>query len=95
MSSRRLLLLPRALFLLLPLSAAPDQRVLALTAPALTDDTYHTQTALLLPAWTGLLERDFVILIQFGAKYFPVVLIGKDGGARASVFGIAGPAGVV
>jgi hypothetical protein len=64
------------------MSAAPDQRILAISAPSLTDDTYRTQAALLLPAWPGLLERDFVVQTRFDAKTFSVVLIGKDGGEK-------------
>lgn len=66
-------------FLALPLSAAPERRVLIISAPSLTDDAYRTQAALLLPAWPGLIECDFVIQTQFGAKTFSLVLIGKDG----------------
>ena len=76
------LLLVLSLSLLLPMSAAPDQRILAIAAPTLTDDSYRTQAALLLPAWPGLIERDFVVQTQFGAKSFSVVLIGKDGGEK-------------
>ena len=76
------LLLSLSLSLLVPLNAAPDQRVLVIAAPTLTDESYRTQAALLLPAWPGLIERDFVIQTQFGAKSFSVVLIGKDGGEK-------------
>ena len=66
----------------LALSAAPEKRVLIVSAPAQTDDAYRTQAALLLPAWAGLIERDFVVQTTFGAKTFSVVLIGKDGGEK-------------
>lgn len=64
------------------MSAAPDQRVLAIAAPSLGDEAYRTQAALLLPALAGLIERDFVVQTQFGAKSFYVVLVGKDGGEK-------------
>ena len=70
------------LFSTVTLSAAPDRRVLVISAPALTDDTYRTQAALLLPAWAGLLERDFTVETRLNAKTFSVVLIGKDGGEK-------------
>ncbi len=61
---------------------APDQRVLIISAPSLTDDAYRTQAALLLPAWAGLLERDFTVQTRFDAPAFSVALIGKDGGEK-------------
>jgi len=76
------LLLPLSLALILPMFAAPDQRILVIAAPSLTDESYRAQAAVLLPAWTGLLERDFVVQTQFGAKLFSVTLIGKDGGEK-------------
>jgi hypothetical protein len=76
------LLLSLSLSLLLPLNAAPDQRILAIAAPSPNDDTYRTQAALLLPALAGLNERDFTVQIRFDAKTFSVVLIGKDGGEK-------------
>lgn len=60
----------------------PNRRILTITAPSLTDDTYRTQAALLIPAWRGLLEREFVVETRFGAPAFSVVLIGKDGGEK-------------
>ena len=64
--------------------AAPttDRRVLIVSAPSLADDAYRTQAALLLPAWTGLLERDFTVETRFDTKTFSVVLVGKDGGEK-------------
>ncbi len=76
------LLFTLSLSLLLPLSAAPDQRVLAIAAPSLADETYRTQAALLLPVLAGLHERDFVVQTRFDVKTFSVVLIGKDGGEK-------------
>jgi hypothetical protein len=76
------LLFPFSLALTLPMSAALDQRILVIAAPSLTDESYRAQAAVLLPAWAGLLERDFVVKIQFGAKLFSVTLIGKDGGEK-------------
>jgi hypothetical protein len=64
------------------LAAPPDPRVLLIAAPSTNDDTYRTQAALLLPAWAGLIERDFVVRTQLDAKTFSVVLIGKDGGEK-------------
>ena len=66
----------------LTLSAAPDRRVLVVSAPSLTDNSFRAQAALLLPAWSGLIERDFVIQTRLDAKTFSVVLIGKDGGEK-------------
>lgn len=77
-----LLLLFLFLFIVPPLPASPDQRILLIAAPSLNDDAYRTQAALLLPALAGLNERDFVVQIQFGTKSFSVVLIGKDGGEK-------------
>jgi len=79
---RFLLLLPFFLSMAISLSAAPDRRVLIISAPSLTDDTYRTQAALLLSAWPGLLERDFTVETRFDAKTFSIVLIGKDGGEK-------------
>ena len=79
---RPLLLLPLVLAFALPLAAAPDRRVLVISAPSPTDDAYRTQAALLLPAWAGLLERDFTVETRLNAKTFSVVLIGKDGGEK-------------
>ena len=64
------------------LSAAPEVRVLLISAPSAKDDTYRTQAALLLPAWAGLIERDFVVQTRLDAKTFSIVLIGKDGGEK-------------
>jgi hypothetical protein len=77
-----LLLFLLSLSILPPLPAAPDQRLLVITAPSLKDDAYRTQAALLLPALAGLNERDFVVQIQFGTTSFSVVIIGKDGGEK-------------
>ncbi len=83
MRSLRFLLLSLALaFPLLMSAVAADQRVLAIAAPSTTDETYRTQASLLLPVWSGLVERDFVIQTRFGAEAFSVVLIGKDGGEK-------------
>ena len=76
------LLLPFSLALVPPMFAAPDQRILVIAAPALTDEAYRAQAAVLLPEWAGLLDRDFVVQTQFGAKLFSVTLIGKDGGEK-------------
>lgn len=59
-----------------------EKRVLRVVAPSVENESYRKQAALLLPAWTGLLERDFVIETQFGAPRFMVTLIGKDGGEK-------------
>lgn len=59
-----------------------EQRILRITAPSAENETYRAQAALLLPAWSGLLERDFVIECHFEAKAFAVTLIGKDGGEK-------------
>ena len=64
------------------LSAAPEMRVLLISAPSAKDDAYRTQAALLLPAWAGLIERDFIVQTRLDAKTFSVVLIGKDGGEK-------------
>lgn len=71
------------------LSAAPAaepsaRRGLVITAPAVTDEAYRAQAAILLPGWAGLLERDFVVTTRFDAgAAFSVALIGKDGGEKA------------
>lgn len=83
MRSLRFLILCLALsFPVLMSAAAAEQRVLAIAAPSPADDTYRTQAALLLPVWSGLLERDFVVQTRFGAEAFSVILIGKDGGEK-------------
>jgi hypothetical protein len=79
---RPLFLLPLLLSFAFPLAAAPDRRVLVISAPSPTDDAYRAQAALLLPAWAGLLERDFTVETRLNAKTFSVVLIGKDGGEK-------------
>ncbi|RXK55345.1 DUF4174 domain-containing protein [Oleiharenicola lentus] len=65
-----------------PARAAADHRVLVIAAPSVKNDQYRDQAALLLPAWSGLIERDFVIETRFGASTFTVTLIGKDGGEK-------------
>jgi hypothetical protein len=71
------------------LTAAPPaetsaRRVLVITAPSVANEAYRTQAAILLPAWAGLLERDFVVTTRFDAGVaFSVALIGKDGGEKA------------
>jgi len=78
-------LLACGLAALLPLSAAAafaETRRLVIAAPASDSPAYRDQAALLLPAWPGLVERDFVVETRFGAAAFSVVLIGKDGGEK-------------
>lgn len=75
----------------LTLAATPEPRVLVLSAPSLTDDAYRTQAALLLPAWSGLIERDFVVQTRLSAKSFSVVLIGKDGGEKLRRTAVVAP----
>jgi len=58
------------------------KRVLVITAPGPEHVAYREQAAVLLPAWRGLIERDFVIETRFGPAAFSVVLIGKDGGEK-------------
>lgn len=65
-----------------PPRAAADHRVLVIAAPSLQDEHYREQAAQLLPAWAGLIERDFIIETRFGAPVFAVTLIGKDGGEK-------------
>ncbi len=62
------------------LSAA--KRVLVISAPDAAHPAYREQAVALLPEWSGLIERDFVIESRFGAPAFAVVLIGKDGGEK-------------
>lgn len=57
-------------------------RLLVISAPGPEHAAYREQAAVLLPAWRGLLERDFVIETRFGPAGFSVVLIGKDGGEK-------------
>lgn len=59
-----------------------DARVLVVSAPDAGHAAYRDQAAQLLPAWRGLIERDFVVETRFGAAAFSVVLIGKDGGEK-------------
>jgi len=58
------------------------RRLLVISAPGPEHPDYREQAAMLLPAWRGLLERDFVVETRFGATAFSVVLIGKDGGEK-------------
>lgn len=58
------------------------KRVLVISAPDAAHPAYREQAAALLPEWSGLIERDFVIESRFGARAFAVVLIGKDGGEK-------------
>lgn len=63
--------------------AAPaDPRRLVISAPGPEHPAYREQAAVLLPAWRGLIERDFIIETRFGSAGFSVVLIGKDGGEK-------------
>ncbi len=79
-----------AILLLLPVLAcaaetarsAPDRRLLVISAPSATDEAFRTQAALLISAWSGLLERDFSVETRFDAPAFSVALIGKDGGEK-------------
>ena len=57
-------------------------RVLVIDTPATTEPVYQTQAAALLPAWTGLLERDLHIITRDSAQSFRIRLIGKDGGVK-------------
>jgi hypothetical protein len=57
-------------------------RRLVISAPNVDHAAYREQAAQLLPAWSGLVERDFVLETRFGAPAFSVVLIGKDGGEK-------------
>ncbi len=79
---RSFFLLPLLVSFALPLSAAPERRVLIISAPSLADETYRTQAALLLSAWPGLIERDFTVETRFDAKSFSIILVGKDGGEK-------------
>lgn len=62
--------------------SSADPRRLVISAPGPEHPAYREQAAALLPAWRGLLERDFVIETRFGPAAFSVVLIGKDGGEK-------------
>ncbi|MDI1249127.1 MAG: DUF4174 domain-containing protein [Lacunisphaera sp.] len=62
--------------------APAETRRLVISAPGPEHPAYREQAAVLLPAWRGLLERDFVIETRFGPAAFSVVLIGKDGGEK-------------
>jgi hypothetical protein len=57
-------------------------RLLVISAPNVDHTVYREQAATLRPAWSGLVERDFVLETRFGAPAFSVVLIGKDGGEK-------------
>jgi hypothetical protein len=59
-----------------------DPRRLVISAPGPEHPAYREQAAVLLPAWRGLIERDFIIETRFGPAAFSVVLIGKDGGEK-------------
>jgi hypothetical protein len=61
---------------------ASDRRLLIVATPALDDPSYRAQAAALIAAWDGLIERDFRILTETGAKAFSVRLLGKDGGEK-------------
>jgi hypothetical protein len=62
--------------------ASTSVRRLVISAPGPEHPAYREQAAVLLPAWRGLIERDFVIETRFGPAAFSVVLIGKDGGEK-------------
>ena len=79
------LLLPFSLALVPPMFAAPDQRILVIAAPALTDEAYRAQAAVLLPEWAGLLDRDFVVQTQFGAKLFPSLSLARTAVKNSAV----------
>ena len=57
-------------------------RVLVIDTPATTAPAYQTQAAALLPAWSGLLERDLHLITRDSAPDFRVRLVGKDGGVK-------------
>jgi hypothetical protein len=59
-----------------------DPRRLVISAPGPEHPAYREQAAVLLPAWHGLIERDFIVETRFGPAAFSVVLIGKDGGEK-------------
>jgi hypothetical protein len=63
-------------------NASATKRTLVVSAAGPEHPAYRDQAAVLLPAWRGLLERDFVIETRFGSAAFSVVLIGKDGGEK-------------
>ena len=83
---RFIILLPLLLGLFFMAHAAEPAptplRVLIISAPAPTSAEYRVQAALLLPAWSGLIERDFMIQTRFEGRPFSVSLIGKDGGEK-------------
>lgn len=62
--------------------AASPRRILVIAAPSRENPSYQQQAGELLAEWAGLIERDFVVQTQFGAKAFSVTLIGKDGGEK-------------
>lgn len=59
-----------------------EPRRLLISAPGPEHPAYREQAAGLLPAWRGLIERDFIIETRFGPAAFSVVLIGRDGGEK-------------
>ena len=74
------------LALLVPVCAfaapATPPRLLVISAPSSSHESYRTQAALLLPSWAGLRERDVAVQVHFGAPAFSVTLVGRDGGEK-------------
>ncbi len=59
--------------------AISPHRLLVISAPSQNDISYQRQAAELVTAWSGLVERDFMVRTKFQAGAFSIVLIGKDG----------------
>ena len=57
-------------------------RILQIDTPSTDHALFHAQSAELLAAFEGLLDRDLVVLTRTGAVQFQITLIGKDGGKK-------------
>ena len=57
-------------------------RIVSIEAESSDCPTYQRQAALLMAEFTGLLERDLIVLTTFTGSDFRVSLIGKDGGRK-------------
>jgi len=82
MNPLRLSLLLLLAAAVVPAWAGPEPRRVEIAAPDRADAAFREQAADLVAAWAGLVERDVVVAVRFGAPAFGFRLIGRDGGVK-------------
>lgn len=59
-----------------------EKRIVTIEAESPATPAYQLQAAALMAEFTGLLERDLIVLTTFSGSDFRITLIGKDGGPK-------------